>query len=168
ELLRILPVRKCLKACVALEAARGPLPDVAEQLPSAGGARSLRVRAGRRRPEGELVQVRPVGGGGVVAPRIAVRFPGDVIVSSRLLPFGLRRQPLAREARQRIGLVPGDVTRRVRGVDGLHLVERPHHEAGALPLPVERQRDAFTLPPGPTFVGPPLAPPVAALLDERD
>src|SRR5688572_20305179 len=102
EDLRVLGVRERVEARIGLERGRGPLPHVAEHLNGAAAGSGIGIRPGGRAAEGELVEV------GALA----------VGAGRRGLPLELRRQALAGPARERRGLVPGDVD------DGQRRVER--------------------------------------------
>src|SRR5512147_1755119 len=70
---RVLGIGECLEARIRLEVALGPFPYAAEHLLAAVVARPLGERAGGRRREAALIEVRALGRDRCVAPRVAAR-----------------------------------------------------------------------------------------------
>src|SRR5205823_2116553 len=100
--LRVIVVGVALEARVAAEVAARPLPHVAHELLDAVGASAFGVGAELRRPEGELVEVRPLLAtrcpGRFLPPGPGARGAARRIPERRLLPLRLGRQPLSHEA----------------------------------------------------------------------
>src|SRR5262245_16541437 len=103
-------------------AARGPLPDIAEQL-------------------GQLA------GGGAVGMQPAAVCEGATRACVRrgVLPLGLARQTRAEPARDRVGLVQAQVTGGLARIDRAHAGELVERVFAVAALPVQRRLPALAL-----------------------
>ncbi len=167
EHLGVLAVGMRHEPFVPFEAARSPLPHVADHPEAAVRGRALGMGIGRCGPAPALVEVGVASRHGrLIAPRIPPSGLRRLIPARRLLPLELGGQPGAVRASKGVGLEPGDVNHRPIGVQRLELPEPPF--AGEVHRPASGAGDVVLLLPGPALVGPPLAPLVSAAFDERE
>src|SRR5205085_12623336 len=164
--LGVFGVGERLEAFVAAERCGSPLPDVARHVEAAvrGRARvetSDRRRAPAAQTEIATRRVRLLVAPGEAALRVVRRVP-----RGGLLPLGLRRQALAREARVCVGLVPTDARYRMVFFERRFVEHAAHDRAAAFAPPVERVNPIFFLAPAPALITPELAALVTAFHDE--
>src|SRR5581483_6093456 len=100
----------------------------------------------------------------VIAPRVGPGALGLLIPGRGLLPLVLAREAGVVRPREGLGLEPGHVDHRSAGVERGMLAEAPLR--AEILAPAGRFRDVVLLLPRPALVRPPLAPDVAAALDE--
>ncbi len=102
-----------------------------------------------------------------VAPRVAHRAVGRRIVTGRLLPLGLGRQPPSGPAGVGVRLVPADVHHRLVEWHGLRDAEPAPQPLARLPAPEPGRGDGVAADVRPALRRPPARVVVAAVLDER-
>src|SRR5262245_40555766 len=154
-------VRAGDKARVRAEIARRPFPHIADHLTNAERAVARRRGVYRDASAFAPIQVRPLGRGRFVAPRIfalARREAASVrlrFATRRRLPFGFGRQPAFGPPAIGFGFIPVDVDHRQIGFERNPLIENaalPFALAGG--APVDGMLGALALAPGPSLITP--------------